>query len=187
MQPQKQPTLIIDRLKAQEELTNGLAAFVQNEIPAIKNALTNIIEVLNAFIAVSPEGTEVKVQNKLKEMREARVQAQADREKEVLAKAVADGLLESSDVVTEDSVVVGREISKEGDVLHPGRAQAHFTGFAPDAQKQLLGQGVGFVVTGTDGSFEVTEIYKQAAVKPAEVQAEAVSAEPVAEVAPESK
>lgn len=158
-QPAPKPPLLLDRVKALEELTNGMAAYVQNEIPGLKSALANIVEVLNGIIRASGEDFPTKLQAAVKADRDARTAEQVAREKAQLDSMVESGALQPADVVSETSVVVGREFNLEGELLGSGRTQVMFNQFTPESQEKVKGQGIGFVIEVATGKFEVTEIY----------------------------
>lgn len=167
---EKKPRLINDRLNSLEELTAGIAGFVQNEIGALKTASTNIVEVINAIIEISGgEEFAKKVQEQIEAARRKRAEDQARQEQEAVAKAVADGILVAADTISESSIVVGREFDSDGNVIGSGRIQFRFSSFAEEARPKVLGQGVGFIVDGTNGKLEVMEIYEVAPQKAPEV------------------
>lgn len=166
----KKPALITDRVKNLEELTGGLAGFVQNEVGSLKSAVSSVVEVLNAVIELSG-GDEFskKVQAHIEAKRKKRGEEQAARDQAAIAKAVADGALVVSERIGETSIIVGREYDKENNVLGNGRIQFRFHDLTEEARPDALGQGVGFVIEGPNGKLEVLEIYEVAPPKPPEV------------------
>lgn len=164
-QPQK-PPLILDRVRALEELTNGLAGFVENEVLPLKDAVKNLVKVINGIIVASGDGFELKVQEAIKAAEALRAQEQIEREKMMVLKLVEAGVLEATERVENDSVIVGREFDVSGNLLGVGRAQVRFDQFTEDAKAKVLGQGVGFLIEVASGKFEVLEIYKPSAPKP---------------------
>lgn len=160
------PPLILDRVKALEELTNGLAGFVENEVVPLKEAVKNLVKVINGIVAASPEGFELKVQDAIKADEAKRAEEQLNREKAMIEKLVQAGVLTAVDAVSEDSIVVGREFDSSGNLLGVGRAQVRFDQFTADAKAKVLGQGAGFVIEVPNGKFEVLEIYKPGSPKP---------------------
>lgn len=171
----KKPVLVLDRVKALEELTNGIAAFLQTEVLGLKQSVNglkqseaNVVEILNAMMGVLDtsgalgsfgDGVFTK-----------RVQAQlhnnrASKQKEMIEKAVADGMLVAVDRVTDKSLLVGKEVSNAGEVLNGGRSQVEYNQLTEEAKKAALNQGVGAVINGSDGTFEVLEIYELAPQK----------------------
>lgn len=165
---QKQP-LILDRVRALEELTNGLAGFVEHEIMPLKNALANMVKIVNGIIAASGEGFEKKVQDAISQAEKDRADRQIERDKALIAELVKQGVLEAAETVGELSIIVGREFDAKGNLLGIGRAQVRFDQFAESVREKVLGQGVGFVIEVETGKFEVLEIYNQVPPKPPEV------------------
>lgn len=186
MSNDKKKVLILDRVQALEETTNGLAGFVQSEVEQLKKAVTSLVEVINGVIAAGGEGFEQKVTDAVNAARAKRAAEQVEAQKAQLAKAVEDGVLVPETTVAEGTIIVGRELDAENNVLGTGYAQVRFEQFTPEAKEQVLGQGVGFVITGPQGKFEVLEVYSIAAAKPAEVTtaSEPVEAEETAPTFP---
>lgn len=178
VEEKKQPVTILDRLKAVEELSNGLAGYLENtlepkldQVDQIKTAVANMVEVVNGLIVASGEGFELKVQQAIKDTRAKRMADQVEREKKMVAQLVSSNVIVPTDVVTTESFIVGREFSPDGNLLGSGRAQVQFNQFSEDARAKVLGQGVGFMIEAPTGKFEVTEIYNPATPKPPEVAA----------------
>lgn len=157
--PKVQAPLLTDRIKSLEELSNGIAAYVQNELPRISGGLQSMVEVINAIIALGGEGFEEKVAAKIKEEREKRLQEEVAKQKAQLAQLVEAGTLVVSERVGENSLIVGRELNNEGVQIGSGRAQVNFSQFTDEAKALVLGQGVGFLIEVPTGKFEVQEIY----------------------------
>jgi hypothetical protein len=179
----KTPT-ILDRLAALEEQVTELsqksqttiqefAQAVAQELQSVKGAASNIVEVVNAIIALNSDSSfEQKVQAHIESERKKRNEEASARAKALLESLVQAGALTPVNVIAENSVVVGREFNKEGVLTGTGRAQVRYNQFVPEAQKQLLGQGPGFVVHVDNGSFEVTEIYDPSEPKAVEAKAD---------------
>lgn len=163
------PALITDRLKAVEELTAGLAGFVQNEVPALKTSLANLVEVLNAVITLGGDDFAEKVQAKVEEIQMNRAKAQVESQKAQLAKYVADGVLTVTGQIGEDSILVLREISLEGKEIGTGWVQLNVAQFVPDIRQKMIGQSVGYVIDMPNGKIEVIEAYNPAPKKDPEV------------------
>ena len=170
--------LILDRVKALEELTKGLANYTQKEVEGVKAGLAQLVEFLQALVLVTD--TETKVQEQVKTSRHKREVERAERDSKMIASLVDSGLLEVAEVVGPKSILVGREFNKEGELLGGGRAQVPFNDFNVDMQAKILGQGVGFVLDAPDGRFELVEIYNQAEPKAPQVapSTEVVDANP---------
>lgn len=162
MSDKKQQPLILDRVKALEELSNGLAGFVDNEVGGLKRAVGELFDAINAIITVQGKEFDTKVLAELNSIRRNRSAAQ-------IAKAVEEGKLQAADVVGEESLVVGAEFNSQGESVGTGRAQIYYSQFSEEAKPQALGAGVGTVIEVAGGKFEIQEIYD--VVKSAEATA----------------
>lgn len=188
--PTKVPT-ILERLSANEQTVQGIANYTQQELASFKQALQNVVEVINGVIKASGPEFEAKVQAAITEDQNKRALEAVEREKAVLAQLIESGTHRVAEVVTEDSIVVGREFNKEGALLGVGRVQVRASQFTPEAKEQVLGKGVGFMieVASTGGRFEVAEIYEEVPAseqkpKVSEEVVDAVVAETPSEVTP---
>lgn len=166
---QPKQTLILPRLKALEELTNGMAGFLQTEVLNLKQLVgglkqfeANIVEIINAMMGVLSGAGALgfwdgdftsKVQNQVMLNRNT-------RQKEMLEKAVSDGLLVSVPVVTENSLLVGKEMLNDGTILNAGRTQVEYSQLTEKAKAIALNSGVGALIQSDDGTFEILEIYE---------------------------
>lgn len=161
MSEKAKPVLVLDRVRALEEMTKGMAMFLQNEIPglkhmvgALKQSEANLVEVLNAMMGVlGGEEFTKKVQDQLHSNR-------VNRQKELVSKAVSDGLLVQVAKVSENSLLIGKEMSKDGTVLNGGRSQLEYSQLTDEAKVSALNQEVGHTINGEDGMFEIQEIYE---------------------------
>lgn len=116
--------------------------------------LANIVEAV-----VELFGAET-VDAKIKEISDRKTMAKLEDAKVKLTEAIQKGEVVKADVITDKSLVVGREFDGEGNVVFPGRAQLQFAGIKPEFQEKLLGAGVGTTLeTGEGRKFEVTEVY----------------------------
>lgn len=128
-----------------------------------------------------------------------RARAESAQEKGRLEEGVADGYLTTIEKVAERSLVVGRLIDKEGQVIEPGRLQVAVPTIKPEFKSQLLDQAVGVLIDLNNGTkFELLEIYnvdeekakavfeakQKAAQEAAAAIAKAEAGEPATEEAP---
>ncbi len=96
----------------------------------------------------------------MNELKEKQQTQEMEAKKAQLEALVAEGRLVKANVIKESSVVVGREITKEGVSIHPGRFQMPFAEIAPQFQEQLLGKGTDSKLEiPNHGTFEVQEVY----------------------------
>lgn len=129
--------------------------------------IQNLTELCQAMVKVSTDQLagvgitdfDEKVDAEIQAGRTRRAQAELEKAKQVLETLVQQGTLISSDVVTETSILVGKELDGQGNSVGLGRAQVELGQFNEDIQKELLGQPVGAVFQNAEYGFEVQEIY----------------------------
>lgn len=147
----------LDRIEVIETTINELVTGVNGVVQQLNGKLLDVAEKLEALadIVGKDKFEEVLQANAL-----AKAKGQAEAAKKTLEQHVEAGDLAVSATISENSVVVGREFDKDGNLLEPGRIQLTFGGIKKEFQDQLLGQAVGFTVaTPVGGKFEVLEIY----------------------------
>lgn len=134
---------------------------------ALNAASTRASELASVIEAISEIlGTEV-VDAKIKEISERKALQNLASAQDALQKGLEDGSVVKTDSITANSLVVGRELDKDGNPVFPGRVQLTYAAIRPDFQKKLLGQSAGFVFSTSesespnpeDGKFEVLEVY----------------------------
>lgn len=167
----------LDRIDAVESTINELVSSLNGVIQQLNARLADMSEKLQAVTDV------VGVENVTKAL-DALAQAKAEKQlasaKEALNDALTKGHLVPAATIGENSLVVGREFDKDGNLIPPGRIQLTFSGIKAEFQEKLKGQGFGFTVdTPTGGKFEVLEVYDFAtaakATAPSEVVVEATA------------
>lgn len=147
----------LDRIEVIETTINELVTGMNNVIQQLNGKLMDAGEKLEALATLV--GKE-KFEEVLAANAVAKAKGQAEAAKKTLEQHVEAGDLEVAATISEQSVVVGREFDKDGNLLEPGRIQLTFGGIKKEFQDQLLGQAVGFTVTTpVGGKFEVVEIY----------------------------
>jgi flagellar hook-associated protein FlgK len=124
---------------------------------------------------------EEEVRSYIEEKRLSQLRQIAEQEKASLDQAISDGYVTKVDVIAEKSLIVGRYINKDGSIQEPGRTQLVVPGIHQKYHSQLLGKGVGTVLSIDDGAkFEVLEVYhvdeEKAKTSMAEKQAAAAAA-----------
>lgn len=89
-----------------------------------------------------------------------RARAEAELEKSRLEEGIADGYVILSEVATENSLLVGRYLDKDGVAIEPGRIQLAMPNVAPQFREMLVGKGKGTVIDIPAGNkFEVLDVY----------------------------
>jgi hypothetical protein len=165
---------VLERLAIVERASEDLYQILDSSFGQMRDHVSLIMQtiegVMGVMKVVDPE-FDTKVDTFIKNKKQERMQAKADREKQQVQMLLENNEIAPADTVVQDSVLVGRLFDPSGAVLNAGREQAPFAGFAPDAQQALLGKGIGFMYEAPNKSrFELLEIYnpvpKPAAVTP---------------------
>ncbi len=108
------------------------------------------------------------VQEAIQGTRLAQMVDAANATKANIAKALAEGKLVKTEVVTAKSLVVGRETKPDGTEIPPGYAAIRFSQVKEAFQTKLMGLKVGEALdTEAGGKFEVVELYEEVVAAPA--------------------
>lgn len=126
----------------------------ENEI--LKDALQLLHEKLESVIALSNEGRVLTADN----INEKIVLIKEQSLKNKVENMVESGQLTSTDKVTQDSLIVARELNKQGEVENP-RIQFLVGRLVEELQNKFLGKEVGYLVKSEDDKLdlEIMEIY----------------------------
>jgi len=166
----------IERLDAVENSITQMVQAINQSMGNLNNQISGVTEVLDAVVSLF--GVEA-VQNQVIETRKSRQQEQSDAQVKQVEELKKQGVLVSQDKVEEQSLLVGRETTKDGQVVHPGRFQHHFSQIQKEVSAKMLGQAVGFKVeTPAGGHWEILEIYKIVPKTPEQLAADAAAAAP---------
>lgn len=148
----------LQRLDALEQTMGGIVQGVNNALNQLQQQLAGFSETLGALVQSIGQD---EVERLMVENRAERGRQLVESEKAGLAAMLAAGDVVAGEKVTEKSLLVGRELDKDGVVAPPGRAQTAFSRIEPGFQAGLLGQAVGFALDlPTGGKFVVDEIYE---------------------------
>lgn len=156
---------IKSKTKSIEVRLDTFEAQLAGIVGEVNGAFQAQIERLGQFAQVLEAVTELvgveMVDAKIKEISERKVQERIAQAKEALKQGIASGELVPATVITDKSMLVGRETDKDGNVVEPGHIQLPMDRIAfPTVREQLVGQGVGFKVqTPAGNTFEVLEVY----------------------------
>ena len=126
----------------------------ENEI--LRNALQLIHEKLEAVISLQNNNQSLTNEN----INEAVVKMKEASLKEKIDAMVKEGTIELADTVGEDSLIVSRELSKEGKVENP-RLQFLVGRLVDELKNKFLNKKVGDLIVGEDNKLdiEIMEIY----------------------------
>jgi hypothetical protein len=181
----KKFTNSLERIETLEAGYKSLVEALQGTLTQQAHEISTLKETIAAIkVVVGEKG----IDDAIKAARIERAEARSAAEKAALETQLSSGALVKADVISEQSVVVGKEVTADGEVIPPGRVQLIFGQFLPEFQEKLKGQSVGTTVdTPVGGKFEVTEIYDFVAAKVAADQAAEVAAHNAAVDAVESE
>lgn len=127
----------------------------------MRGDLQGIVKVLNAVIKLQGAGFDARIEEQIRADDRKRDEERLTKAKAVFQKLVDDKALIPGETVTEQCLLVGKEVDATGNVIGLGYAQAEFAQFTPEAKAGLLGKGVGAKYDGPNGGFIVDAIYVQ--------------------------
>jgi hypothetical protein len=178
---------ILKRLLDIEADLTGLVDALNKSLTLVEQRLTTLDEVSNAVVSVL--GVEL-VQAAITASHVKKAKADADAQAKALLMAVDKGLVIKSELLTEKSVIVGRELDKDGNEVPPGRVQMLYGQIKEEFRAALLGKPVGTQIdTPVGGKFEVVDLYEiqEKPVPPAEAKAKTEEEEKAAQDAAEAR
>ena len=145
-----------------DQLENTLAALLKGTQEALGRSqadVVNVSEYLDVVIdMVGPE----QVQKVIKERKAEKTRQETEASKALLTAALASGEYIATGVITEDSLVAGRQWNKAGDPVPPGFFQVHSKDFAPDFKPLLMGQAQGAEIDlGEKGKVIIDGVYEK--------------------------
>lgn len=143
---------------------NQTLTFVGEKIREIDQRFYGLLRVL---------GVEMdSVNDAIKAIRLERITAQVAAAQAALEAGIASGDIVETDVVTEKSLIVGREMDNDLNEIPPGRAQILVETMHTEQRAELVGKGVGTIISITPkAKLEVQRIFNM--VVKAEEEAEA--------------
>lgn len=146
---------------------DNLEANVQNQkneleelYNSFKGSFFSLIETLEGLLEALGEDAQKKTQEAINAKRLKRLQAKAEQEKVQLKQLVDAGVLVPSDKVAENTVIVGRTMDTDNNLIGAGRSQVDFNSLDENVKGKFLGQSLGFVYETEDHKkFEIVELY----------------------------
>jgi hypothetical protein len=154
---------VLERMAEVEAAVENFTQVFDSTFLQTRDHIALIMQTLEGIIGVAKKTTptfDVEVDEFMKTKRQERLQKKADSEKAQLDVMLKNGDVKVSEVVGENSLLVGRLFDPSGNLNGAGREQALFASFSPDAQTALLGKGVGFTFESSNKhKFELLEIY----------------------------
>lgn len=153
----KQVKSALERIETLEQTLPQITAGINGAFQQVEGKFAELAEILDALVDLT--GKE-QVDSQLKETRERKAQEAVEEAKAAIAAAVEAGRLQAAASIGGQTIVVGKESDKDGNVAAPGRIQLNMAQIKPEFQEKLLGQAPGFSFDlPTGGKFEVTEAY----------------------------
>lgn len=160
MSEQKKQMTALERI---QNLENGFMGVFSNmdavsrDVLLIKEAIKLLANKVDAMANLNVQGEAMTDENINKIMI-------ANNEKELKSKVdnyINQGVLESSDIVDDNSFVVGQELDADGKVVNP-RIQFTVSSFNEESRAKLSGLKLGDMVDLEDNGLKmsITEIYK---------------------------
>jgi hypothetical protein len=178
---------LLKRLADIEADLTGLVDALNKSLTLVEQRLGNLDEVTNAVVGIV--GVQ-SVQEAITAMHVKKAKADADAQAKALLMAVDKGLVIKSELLTEKSVIFGRELDKDGNEVPPGRVQMLYGQIKEEFRAALLGKPVGTQIdTPVGGKFEVVDLYEiqEKPVPPAEAKAKTEEEEKAAQDAAEAR
>jgi hypothetical protein len=162
-------TALEKRLADQEQTSTRVLMAVNQAFGSLGKAVDDQAETVEAIVSLTGPDQVAQV---IAELRATKLRQQAETTKAQISLALTEGKLLKAEVIGENSLVVGREVNKDGAELPPGYAAARVSALPPDNKERVMGHKVGDVVeTKEGGKFTVQEVYDYAPPKPAETPA----------------
>jgi hypothetical protein len=162
------------------KFTYSMAKETQKHLSILKQEIDKLAEVVNAIAYIV--GVE-SVQDTIDEIREAVRLEQEQSDAAKIAELVKKKVLVGEEVISEDSLIVGTDETKDS------KRRVHFEIAAvnPDARHLYLGKKVGDVIESNDAKLNITEVYRVDQDRFKEVVAEEQAAQAQAQAANEQK
>ena len=159
---------ILERLTAIEDAINALVTdredlgkSIQSTVDKLQFVNGKTAEVVEAVITALGADFKPKIDEAAKANDKARKERIAALQSAQVAELVANNKLKSVTEVSDKSLIVGRELDANNEVIHPGRAEILFSEVDPAIQTELKGKTVGYMLEAKNSTkFEVTEIYE---------------------------
>ncbi len=146
----------IERVEMLENTLPTVVAEVNKALTNIDKSLARFQVILDALVeVVGPQQVQAAV-----DIANAKKEAErAEAAKQALEIAVKEGRLKAVTEVAPNTILVGKEVDKEGNQVG-SRVQLSFKSIKPEFRDTLLGKSAGAVIDLPDGKFEVQEVYE---------------------------
>ena len=166
---------VLDRVNNAEKNIQMIYENIQKNFSVVDTKLSEQGEILDACVTLLGLDT---VLEQVKKARIDKSEAESENKRVALETALAEGKIVVTDTIDTQSIIVGSEVDKDGNPLHPLRAQILLAQIKPELAEPLKGKKVGDVVETPIGTkFTVLEIYNIVIPTKAEVAAVTSEAE----------
>jgi hypothetical protein len=172
----KQVRSALERIDAIEAELPKLIAGINEALMNEDNRRRQLAGIIEAIVEILGAET---VDGKVKEISDRQTMARLEQAKAALVAGLEEGKVVKVVDISEQSLIVGRELDSKGEVIFPGQLQLTYTGVKPEYQEKLLGQAAGFVLQTDSGTFEVLEVYDIVEPAPAPASEAVIDATPV--------
>jgi len=148
---------MLERLANVEKNVQSIWETDQKNFSVIEQRFIEQSEILDALITLT--GME-QVFEQIKTKRIEKAEADSESKRVALEKALQEGQVVVADAVGDMSILVGTEVDKDGNQLHPVRAQLLFSQIKKELADPLRGKKVGDIIdTPVSSKFTINEIY----------------------------
>ena len=173
----------LDRISALESFRDGVLRAMRSTFAAVEQRLSSNEEIIHALINLM--GSE-NVEREVTKLAIAKMEERSVKEKAGFEAAVKRGELVLADEVGDSSVIIGSEVDKDGNSLHPLRCQLLYATVKQGYKEKLKGAKVGDSIDTPAGSkFTVNEIWNVLPPEERPKQAEAPAAAASEDATPE--
>lgn len=138
-----------------------LVVGIQSALDKISNLNGKTAEVVDALVHALGDEFRPKLDSSIRFKRDERAAKLAAHQKAELEELLKANKIKPVNLISHQSLLVGRMFDKDGNVVHPGRSQLEFQDLHDNLQPEYLGKPVGSVLPAADGySFELLEVYE---------------------------
>lgn len=138
------------------ERFDQLGQAIDVALNTMNNQISTAVEILNAVVGHIGED---KVIELIKGNRMKADLEKVEKTKEQIKAMATGGLLVKADEVGEESLIIGKESDKDGNVIHPGWVSIGFKDVKPEFKALLKGKKAGDIFETPVGKFEVLEVW----------------------------
>lgn len=157
-QLEKRVDSVVEGLKVLDEFRSDILRAMRHTFVVVEQRMANIEDILEAVVYLMGRET---VEKKVQELHVEKLEARSAADKVALEAALAEGRVVPAETISETSIIVGTEVDKDGNALHPLRVQQLWQAVQnPEMKTALLGKKAGDVIETSIGTkFTINEVY----------------------------